>query len=76
VIVPETTDVFLLTIEDAEENETLNQVPHVDEEIKSLYSEGFEIDLAHVDSVLELDPESPSQTPIATEYKVYLLSSR
>jgi thiopurine S-methyltransferase len=75
-IVPETTDVFLLTIEDAEENETTRQVLHVDEEVKSLYSEGFEINLAHVDSVLELDPESPNQTLIATDYKVYILSGR
>jgi len=76
LIVPETTDVFLLTIEDAEENENLRQVPHVDEEVKSLYSEDFEINLAHVDSVIEFDPNSPKQTPIPTEYKVYLLSSK
>lgn len=76
LIIPETTDVFLLTIEDMEKNQTPKQAPHVDEEIKSLYSGGFEINLAHVDSVLEFDPESPDQTPIPTEYKVYLLSSR
>jgi len=76
LIVPETTDVFLLTIEDADENEALRHAPQVDDEVKSLYSEGFEINLAHVDSVLEPDPDSPNQIPIPTEYKVYLLSSR
>lgn len=76
LIVPATTGMFLLTIEDVDENEIPKQAPHVDEEIKSLYSKGFEINLAHIDNVFEFDPESPNQTPIPTEYKVYLLSSR
>jgi thiopurine S-methyltransferase len=76
LIVPETTDVFLLTIEDVEKNQTVGQVPQVDKEITSLYTEGFKIKLAHVDSVFELDPESPNRSPIPIEYKVYLLSSR
>ena len=58
------------------EHETQRQALHVDEEVKSLYSGGFEINLAHVDSVLELNSESPNQTQIATHYKVYILSGR
>lgn len=76
LIVPETTDVFLLTTEDAEENEPLEHDLRVDQEVETLYSEGFEIDLAHVEGVFELDPESPNQPPKRTEYKVYRLSNR
>ena len=76
LIVQETTNVFLLTTEDAEENETPSQAFGVSEEIKTLYSKGFEIDLAHVESVFEVDPESPDQPPERTEYKVYRLSTK
>lgn len=76
MIVPETTQVFLLTTEDAEESESPIQALDVAEEIKLLYSERFEIDLAHVESVFELDPESPDQPPRRAEYKVYRLSTR
>lgn len=76
LIVPETTNVFLLTTEDAEEQETPSQVFGVAEEIKTLYSEYFEIDLAHVESLFEVDPESPDQLPERTEYKVYRLFTK
>jgi thiopurine S-methyltransferase len=75
MILPETTKVFLLTTEDAEEIETPGQAFGVAEEIKTLFSEGFEIDLAHVESVFEVDPVSPDQPPERTEYKVYRLST-
>lgn len=76
LIVPDATDVFLLTIEDAEENETLEKALRVGEEIATLYSEGFEVNLTHVESLFEPDPESVSQSPKRTEYKVYRLSNR
>ncbi len=76
LIVQETTNVFLLTTEDAEEKETPSQAFGVSEEIKTLYSEDFEINLAHVESVFEVDPESPDTPPERTEYKVYRLSTR
>lgn len=66
----------MLTTEDAEEKETLKQALGVGEEIKTLYSAGFEIDLAHVDSVLEVDPDLPDQPPAHVEYKVYRLTSK
>lgn len=75
-IVPVTTNVFLLTIEDAEEGDTLEQAYRVDEEVIALYSEGFDINLAHVESMFEPAPESPSRPPKRTEYKVYRLSNR
>jgi thiopurine S-methyltransferase len=76
LIVPETITVFLLTTEDAEETETPSQVFGIAEEINILYSEGFDIDLAHVESIFEADPESPNQPPGRTEYKVYRLTTR
>ena len=66
--------VFLLTTEDAEEKETLSQAFGVAEEIKILYSENFAIELVHVESEFEADPESPDQPSERTEYKVYRLS--
>jgi len=58
-IVPDTSEIFLLTTEDAAENDSLSTALGVDKEIKALYSEGFEIDLAHVESVFEQDSEWP-----------------
>jgi thiopurine S-methyltransferase len=74
-IVVDSTEVFLLTTEDAEENESLSQALGVGEEIKTLYAENFDIDLAHVESAFEADPESPSQELQRVEYKLYRLSS-
>ncbi|MDD2658379.1 MAG: hypothetical protein PHY54_01705 [Methylococcales bacterium] len=71
LIVPETTNVFLLATEDAEEMETPSQAFGVAEEIKTLYSNGYEINLAHVESVFEVDPESPDR-PLGT-YRVQTL---
>lgn len=75
-LLPTSARVFLLTIEDAAEGATLKQAIGVDEEIAALYSAGFEIDLAYVESVFEVDPESPEQVPRRAEYKVYRLSGR
>jgi len=75
-IIAETARVFLLTTEDAEEKESLDQALGVAEEIKTLYSEAFDIDLAHVESVFEVHADTPDQPPERTEYKVYRLSSR
>jgi thiopurine S-methyltransferase len=73
IIVQDTTKVFILTTEDAEENETLKHALGIDEEISDLYSKDFEINLAHVDSIYDVDSERPSQLPGRTEYKVYQL---
>ncbi|SEQ14973.1 thiopurine S-methyltransferase [Azotobacter beijerinckii] len=75
-IVPASAGVFLLTIEDAEEGDSLVQALGVDEELATLYSEGFEISLEHVESVFESDPQAPKQPPRRAEYKVYRLSGR
>jgi len=75
-IVQDSTKIFLLTIEDAEENETLNDALGIGDEIASLYTSEFDISLVHVDSVFEVDPESLSEQTVRTEYKVYNLSKR
>ena len=75
-LVPDTAKVFLLTVEDAEANATMAQANAVDEEIKSLYSTGFDIDLAFVESIFETDPEAPELPAIRAEYKVYRLSTK
>jgi thiopurine S-methyltransferase len=72
LIVPKTARVFLLTIEDAAERETLAQSIGVGEEIKTLYAAFFEINLAYVESVFEFD----AQLPKRAEYKVYQLSNK
>ena len=76
LIVSQTTDVFLLTIEDMEYDKALPQVPSVDEEIKALYAEDFEINLAHSESMREYDRESPGLSTVYTEHKVYQLSKK
>ncbi len=76
LIVQDTTNVFLLTTEDAEEQETQSEAQDVAEEIKTLYAEDFKIDLAYVESVFEVDPKAPDKSPERTEYKVYRLSTR
>jgi thiopurine S-methyltransferase len=75
-LVPGTANIFLLTVEDAEEDMTLEQARDVDKEILSLYSTGFHVKLAHVESVYESDPGAENQAPQRTEYKVYQLISR
>lgn len=75
-LVQRSAKMFLLTIEDAADGATLKQAVGVDEEIVALYSAGFEIDLAYVESVFETDPGSPEQAQRRAEYKVYRLSGR
>ena len=75
-IIPDNCTIFLLTTEDAEANQTLAQTLGVAEEISALYRRNFTIDLAHVDSVFELNPDAPDQSAERTEYKVYCLRNR
>jgi thiopurine S-methyltransferase len=75
-LVPKSARILLLTIEDAADGATMKQAVGVDDEIAALYSAGFDIDLAYVESVFEADPESPEQASRRAEYKVYRLSGR
>ena len=73
---PATCPVFLLTIEDAAEHASLQQALGVDPELQTLYAADFDIDLAHVESLFETDPQAPEQPPKRAEYKVYRLAGR
>jgi len=75
-LLPESVTVFLLTIEDAADDATMQQAISVDEEISTLYAPMFDIDLAYVESVFESDPAIPEQAPIRAEYKVYRLTGK
>ncbi|QFY44404.1 thiopurine S-methyltransferase [Candidatus Methylospira mobilis] len=75
-LIPEARKLFLLTTEDAEEGETEAQAFGIDEEIKMLYSENFEIELACVDSLFEPGAELPGLPRQRTSYKVYRLRTR
>jgi thiopurine S-methyltransferase len=68
--------VFLLTVEDADEGETREVTLGASAEITALYSKEFEIELAHVESVLE--PAAYHVDGIAkySEHKVYRLIPR
>lgn len=76
LIIGTQTTIFLLTTEDAEEHETLKMSLGISEEIETLYSVNFNIDLAHVESIFEPDIESANHEPIRTEYKLYQLTNK
>lgn len=75
-ITRDTTQIFLLTTEDAAAGASLEHALGVDDEIKSLFTENFEIDLVHVDSIYEFDSRLTEQSPCRAEYKVYQLISK
>jgi thiopurine S-methyltransferase len=76
VIVPDSAEVFLLTMEDAEENESLSQALGVGKEISGLYAENYLIDLTHVESAFEPASEVHNQDLQRVEYKLYRLCSK
>jgi thiopurine S-methyltransferase len=76
VIIPPACKVFLLTVEDADEGETREVTMGTSAEIAALYSEAFEIELAHVESVLEPAPASADGIAGCSEHKVYRLIPR
>jgi len=74
-IINKASQVFLLTIEDADDNVTLEQAMGIDNEIKNLYAKYFNINLIHVESIFESNPED-RQLEIRVEYKAYQLSRK
>ena len=75
-IISHRSKVFLLTIEDAGEGETLKQALGIGDEIKSLYTENFEINLTHVESIYEQVQTRPGAIPVRAEHKVYQLTRK
>jgi thiopurine S-methyltransferase len=74
LILPAACKVFLLTVEDADEGESLEVTMGTSAEITALYSEAFKIELAHVQSVL--NPFVPNGITKCSEHKVYRLIPR
>ncbi len=74
-IVPQA-DIFLLTVEDIDGEIAHDHISNVDEEINSLFSQAFNINLANVKYVVEVDNKSSENSPMQTEYKVYQLSRK
>ena len=75
-IVSATTNIFLLTIEDAEHDKPLPRNQQVDAELISLYARNFEIKLKHADTVIEEQSSAPAASPLHSAYKVYHLTRR
>jgi thiopurine S-methyltransferase len=76
LILPAACKVFLLTVEDADEGETREVTLGASAEITALYTEAFEIELAHVESVLEPGTADADGFNKYSEHKVYRLIPR
>lgn len=72
-ILPAACIMLLLTTEEPEEGESAGQDFAVADEITSLYASAFEIDLTHVESFYEADPDPTLSEPVRVEQKVYVL---
>jgi thiopurine S-methyltransferase len=73
-IVPPASAIFLLTIEDAEAGDTAEQALGVDQ-IAALYGDTHGIELAHIESVIEADPDHDGCSKPA-DYKVYRITGK
>lgn len=67
---------LLLTTEEPEEGETQGQPFAVADEIASLYAGAFDIQLSHVESFFEPDPDPAISLPVRVEQKVYVLTPK
>lgn len=75
-IVPADCRMFLLTTEEPEAGETQDQPFAIADEITHLYTLAFDIDLRHVESVFEADPDPAIKRPVRVEHKVYVLTPK
>ena len=75
-IVPTSCRILLLTTEEPEDGETQGQPFAVADEIASLYASAFDIQLSHVESIFEPDPDPAISQPVRAEQKVYVLTPK
>lgn len=75
-ILPAGCRMLLLTTEEPDEGETQGQPFAVADEIASLYTSAFEIELSHVESSFEADPDPAISQPVRIEQKVYFLTPK
>lgn len=75
-IVPKNSHILLLTIEDIDQNDSMDTSDGIDEEVTSLYSEYYEISLADAEIVMDERINASQLAPVLTKYKAYQLSSK
>ncbi|MDD2892992.1 MAG: thiopurine S-methyltransferase [Halothiobacillaceae bacterium] len=68
--------VFILTTELPDADEPPAQTLEADAELVALYGPTFKVELAHVESMFEVNPEGEDRPRIAVAHKVYRLSPR
>lgn len=73
-IVPAACKIMLLTTEEPEAWESAGQPFEVAAEITTLYADAFAIELRHVESSYEADPDPSITEAVRIEQKVYLLT--
>ena len=76
LILPAACKMLLLTTEEPEAGETQGQAFAVADEIAGLYTAAFDIQLSHVESFFEADPDPAISLPVRVEQKVYLLTPK
>lgn len=75
-ILPAACKMLLLTTEEPDDDETDGQPFAIADEITSLYARAFNIELSHVESIFEPDPDPAVRQPVRIEQKVYLLTPK
>nr|CRH07088.1 Thiopurine S-methyltransferase [Candidatus Magnetococcus massalia] len=70
-LVPERVDIFMVTTEDAEEGESLEEALGTSPELTQLFAAHYIIELMHVESLMEADPMQPDGDDIRVEHKTY-----
>lgn len=75
-IVPASANIFLLTVEDGAGAVPARPSAEIDQEVQALYSDHFEIVLAHTESTHEADATSSTKAGLAVDYKVYRLTAK
>lgn len=75
-ILPASCKMLLLTTEEPDEGETQGQPFAIADEIASLYTNAFDIQLSHVESIFEPDPDPEIRLPVRVEQKVPMLTPK
>jgi thiopurine S-methyltransferase len=76
LILPSNCKMFLLTTEEPDAGEMQDQPFAVADEITSLYSSTFEIQLSHVESSFEANTDPAIKQAVRVEQKVYLMTPK
>jgi len=75
MIAPDARQLLVLTLEDADQDDSPEQIQGIAQEILALYAGQFEIELAHIQSLPHSDPDSTGDPSITLYRKVYRLTA-